>query len=247
MHAKTIFFLAGVPRSGSTLLASILNQNPNIYVSAESSLPNILSSVASEHNSKQNLDHDRSKDIDNILQNLIPLFYEGHKENFIIDKNFLWTEPGPYQLLEKYLENDIKIICTVRSPLETFASWHRVSDQSRSPDEIASLFQQDFFNGITNMQRIINEGKSDSLMIVEYDNLVDDTEKTVNDIYSFLGIKNFAHNFFNIVSPNKYTDAFGIKGQHLVKPQINKESYNIEEMFSSDTIKKYSGLEFWKE
>jgi sulfotransferase len=244
---RKYFFLAGLPRSGSTLLASILNQNPNIYVSAESSLPNILSSVSDQYESKQNLDHDRSRDIKNILQNLIPLFYARNKEDFIIDKSFLWTEPGPYGLLEKHLENDIKIICTVRNPLETFASWHRISDMSHSPDEIASLFQQDFFNGVSNMKRIINDGKSDSIIIIEYNDIVDNIEKTIDDVYNFLEIKKFSHNFLNILNPHKYNDASGIKGQHLVKPQINKETYNLEEMFSSDTIKKYSDLEFWKE
>ena len=35
---KTYFFLSGLPRSGSTLLSSILNQNPDIYCSPEQSL-----------------------------------------------------------------------------------------------------------------------------------------------------------------------------------------------------------------
>jgi len=206
-----------------------------------------MQSVCNQYVSNQNLDHDRSKDIHNVLDNLMPFFYAGHQEKYIIDKSFLWIEPEPYALLEKHLQNKVKIICTVRNPLETFASWHRVSNSNQTPDEIASFFQQDFFNGISNMKRIISDGKSDSILIIEYNDIVENTEKTINDVYNFLEITKFSHDFLNILNPHKYNDASGIKGQHFVRPQIHKETYDLEKMFSSDTIKKYSGLEFWKE
>ena len=38
---KKIFYLAGLPRAGNTLLSSILNQNPKVKVSANSILPTI--------------------------------------------------------------------------------------------------------------------------------------------------------------------------------------------------------------
>ena len=36
VQKKTYFFLSGLPRSGTTLLGAILEQNPNIYVGATS-------------------------------------------------------------------------------------------------------------------------------------------------------------------------------------------------------------------
>ena len=39
---KKYFFLAGLPRCGNTLFSSILNQNPNIKVTANSLLPEIF-------------------------------------------------------------------------------------------------------------------------------------------------------------------------------------------------------------
>jgi hypothetical protein len=35
---KKFFFMAGLPRSGGTLLSSILSQNPDVYVSPQSTL-----------------------------------------------------------------------------------------------------------------------------------------------------------------------------------------------------------------
>lgn len=245
MSNKNYFFLSGIPRSGSTLLASILNQNPEIYVSAESPLPEIMQSVCNQYVSNQNLDHDRSKDIYNVLDKTIPLFYEGYEEKYIIDKSFLWTEPKPYELLQKHLKNDIKIVCTVREPLEIFASWHRVS-KNKSPDECAYFFQQDVINGITNMQRIIADGDRENILIIDYEDLIKDTEKKIDEVYEFLNIEKYSHDLSKIINPHEYRDVSGIKGQHEIKNKITKESYEIEKMFSSDTIKKYSGLDFWR-
>ena len=42
---KRIYFLAGLPRSGSTLLANILAQNPQIYVTPTSGIVDMLVQV----------------------------------------------------------------------------------------------------------------------------------------------------------------------------------------------------------
>ena len=41
-----LHFLAGIPRSGSTVLAAIMNQNPETQVSTTSSLIHILNGLA---------------------------------------------------------------------------------------------------------------------------------------------------------------------------------------------------------
>ena len=42
---KTIHFVAGLPRSGSTLLCNILLQNPAIYASGTSGIPEVLRGI----------------------------------------------------------------------------------------------------------------------------------------------------------------------------------------------------------
>ena len=43
---KTLHFLSGLPRSGSTVLAAILNQNPEVQVSTTSGLVHALTGLA---------------------------------------------------------------------------------------------------------------------------------------------------------------------------------------------------------
>jgi sulfotransferase len=45
VEAKKFFYLAGLPRTGSTVLGEILNQNENIHVSPASPLSEIVSEV----------------------------------------------------------------------------------------------------------------------------------------------------------------------------------------------------------
>ena len=83
--------MAGMPRSGSTLLASILSQNPDMYVSAQSPLPNMLGAAYNQYQSKESLDHNRFDDIYNVVDNIIPLFYEKHPER---NTSLIKTFPG---------------------------------------------------------------------------------------------------------------------------------------------------------
>ncbi len=47
---KTLYFLGGLPRSGSTLLGSLLNQHPDIYVSPTSPLGDVVTDIEKSFN-----------------------------------------------------------------------------------------------------------------------------------------------------------------------------------------------------
>ena len=50
---KTYHFLAGLPRSGNTLLSAILNQNPDIYSTPLSPLPTFMWDFANSANNSE--------------------------------------------------------------------------------------------------------------------------------------------------------------------------------------------------
>jgi hypothetical protein len=47
---KTLYFLGGLPRSGSTLLGSLLNQHSDIYVSPTSPLGDVVTDIEQSFN-----------------------------------------------------------------------------------------------------------------------------------------------------------------------------------------------------
>lgn len=263
--------MAGLPRSGGTLLTSILNENPDFYASAQSPLPNMLGAAYNQYQSKENLDSSRFDDIYNVMENIIPLFYEKHPEKYIVDKNFTWLEPHQYVILEHHLKNDIKVICPVRNVLEILASWNRLCelDKNNGYDKIIRQHDNtnrkmadrraDFFmnmnseeqkgiaHNIESMKRVLYPQFKDQILLVDYDDLVYNTAETMDSIYNFLGVESFEHDFNSINNPNEHKDIWGVKNHHTVKSKIKKEEYDLESIFSADTIKKYSGLEFWKD
>ena len=213
---KTYFFLSGLPRSGSTLLSNILNQNPDIYCSPEQSVVCDLLFynekyflTSQEHQSWTN-ESGKNKVLNSIIQN----FYSHRSEKYIIDKSRTWGTPYNLELIRKYITQDIKIICPVRPILEILASFIKLFHENGS----GGFVDDNIYSNDRLIYRPIDDVRCDELMIpggaldkalfalsqhknndgifhfVEYDDLVFNTKKTIQDIYNFLEIAE-THNF----------------------------------------------------
>lgn len=256
--------MAGLPRSGGTLISSILNQNPQIYVSPNSVLANMVGSVYNQYKSNENLDVDQKENIYSVLDAIIPLFYETRSEKYVIDKNFYWLDRHLYSVLEKHLKNNIRVICPVRNVMHMISSWNRMCEDdpiNRHDQDMLKLDSSDrsmpdkradyFMNGNRIIERIKNlksfvDSVPNNIMLVDYENLILNTDETINNIYDFLGIPYYNHYFTGLTTPHDYNDYWGVKNQHVVKSFIHREDYDLENIFSQETISKYSKLEFWE-
>jgi len=67
---KKIFYLAGLPRAGNTLLSSILNQNPKVKVSANSILSTITWNLFCLKENKVFKNFPDHKSLDNVIINI---------------------------------------------------------------------------------------------------------------------------------------------------------------------------------
>jgi sulfotransferase len=270
---KTYFFISGLPRSGSTLLSSILNQNPDIYCSPEQSLVcdlifNVENYIlnSEEYNSWGN-DQGKNK----ICKSIIDNFYDHRKEKFILDKCRTWGTPYNLNLIRKYITNDIKILCPVRPILEILTSFINLFDENIDKNIFVD-------NNIKTNQRFVyrdlNDARCDELMslnspidkalfalsqsklkenegifhIIEYDDLIFDTKNTIKKIYDFLGISYFDHSFENLKSSDEINhEYYNLPDLHKIRNQIGKVSKNPSEVLSKYVIKKYgSNYEVWR-
>jgi hypothetical protein len=68
------------------------------------------------------------------------------------------------------------------------------------------------------------------------------------EIYNFLEIKPFKHDFDNIYDTFNIPSesVIGIYDLYKVHSKLEKEPIDSGKILLSETIKKYSGLEFWK-
>ena len=118
---KKYYFMAGLPRSGSTLISSILNQNDKFYSGPSSP---VLSTMFAVENSLANdeLFHGfpKPQQAHLIISSIINQFYSDVQNPVVVDKNRAWTSRISY--IEGYIGQKAKIICPVRDIEEILTS-----------------------------------------------------------------------------------------------------------------------------
>jgi sulfotransferase len=268
----TFHFLSGLPRSGSTLLSSILNQNPDIYSGPNSPMCGMMFNLErSILASEQYNAYPKPQVLPATICGVLESYYSDINENIIIDKSREWSIKEHFEVLLRNMPYDPKVILTVRSINEILASFMylvHTNPQSASFIDQEIEARQEF-----NYYRHPDEIRCDHLMrpkglidnalygiayamleenrkyfhIVEYNDLVYKTQETLGGIYEFLGIEKFNHDLNNIRNIAPENDKiYGLEGMHEVRPSIDHRKINIAEHLSPYVLNKYSNLEFWR-
>ena len=89
--------------------------------------------------------------------------------------------------------------------------------------------------------------KLDCIHLVEYDDLVLDTNKTISELYRFLDLPEYHHEYKNL--ENKFSsrdDLLGLPDLHYVRNNVEKTSRNPHDVLPPSIIKKYKDMEFWR-
>jgi sulfotransferase len=264
---KTYHFMAGLPRSGSTVLSAILNQNPQIYSSPPTQLVEMLftlqTKIPNYESYKANL---LREGYHRTLQSVTDNFYSIIDKPVVIDMGRTWGTPYNWNYLSPYVNPTGKVILTLRPILEVLASFVRVIKDNESKGVRTPYFDENLFvshyrpatdaivdslmlpnssidQAIFSIANLLRNHK-DRVLIVWYDDLVETPEETLNSIYEFLELDRFKHDFSNIVSVERYDDLAGyqLKGLHDVKSKLTKSATKPEDYLSDYVIKKYGGV-----
>lgn len=244
-------------RSGSTLLACLLNQHPEIHATATSPLLDVLHSAAVKlEESLQQYTFDYDSISRNLTTSIIESFHKDIKKPIVIDKHRGWPSVVE-QLTREY--NRPKILCTNRSVPEIITSFIQLIQNNNTLDNstdktlrsrgmaLSINNRADYlFNDFVNSPRtaILGalESYRDCIHIVEYNDLVFSPQETMNKIYEFLEIESFNHNFSDIENTCKEEkdDAWGIKNLHNIRSQLKKISTPPEEVLGKELTEYYS-------
>lgn len=241
-----IYFLSSLPRSGSTLLSSILNQHPDVYVSPTSGLCDTMGAAITswERNPATHASQHIVDDGLRMLKGLADAYYANREEKFIIDKGRGWPAPGIISTMEK-IQGDVKIITTVRPIRECLASFIKLC----KPDDVYEFFKsqlvQHLFSSYNNLKAGY-EAYPNKFLIIEYDELVKNPQKQLDRISKFLLLPKFQFNFENIQEVNENDKIWGIKNLHKVRKKIRKQKYDGKKLLGNELWEYYSGGEFWK-
>ena len=247
---KTIHFLSGIPRSGSTVLAAILNQNPIMHVSTTSGLVFALDGLAKTWHSTALLhknDPTRTK-LAQTMRGAIDAFYEHTDRPIIIDKSRGWPIAEIIEAMVQVLNRQPKIIATVRSIPDCAASFVRVANPTDLDYFInTSPYMDHLYAAYTTLQDGYKFAP-ENFLFVEYENLLAEPKIQLARVHKFLGLSEFKYNFNNIDSSTVAEDdenLHGSLGMHDVKPVLAPQHRQDPKELLKHHYFQFVHPEFW--
>lgn len=262
------FFYSGLPRSGGTMLASLMNQHPDLYVGPLSPSIEMIYYTEKYFNERseayQSFPEPEAKN--NVLSSMMPNYYAHIPKKYIMDNNRAW--PNNIDLIQNYITPNPKIVCIVRDVVEILASFidliHRANtpginfvDQDLIKNKL-ELTDENRCNHLMNPAGIVNQSlwsfnrayvkrQEKYLHLVEYNDLINSPDETMNKIVNFLGLKPYNFQFNNIVNVTPVDDTtYHLEGMHSVRSLLKNRNLDPVKILGQNLVDKYSGFEFWR-
>ena len=254
---KQYYFISGLPRSGSTLLSSLLRQNPSFHAGITGPLLSHVRSVIETANAgqKSEFDEDRTR---RIAKATVDAFYADNSKPVIFDTNRLWTNLLPSL---KDLYPYTKVICCVRDINCIIDSFERM--HQKNPYAISTVYPANVdMNVYTRSQSLMDANgiiklpydslKSamtgmyrDMIMFVEYELLCKNPEGIMRTLYDFIDQPYYQHDFNNVqISFDEYDKELNMKGLHTTRSKV--EWIPRQFILPPDILNQYANLEVWR-
>jgi sulfotransferase len=261
---KTIHFVVGLPRSGSTVLMSLLAQNPRIYSAPVSGLCGIVNGIFMNwdkiefHREVPNEQAKRS-----VLKALLTAYHTQTKRPIVLDKERSWVMH--IALLEEVLGRKVKMIIPVRPVVEVLASFEAL--RQRNPLTYTMADEQlganstlatrcDYFMNATGpigsvynwTKDAVTSGYLDRMLFVDYNKLMADPKKQLERVYAFLEEPFFKHDLSHINQVVTSDDSvWRFPGLHDVRPVLERQSPDPIKTLGADLYMAYSRSEPWEQ
>jgi len=258
--ARKFHFISGLPRSGSTLLAAILNQNPRFRAGMTSPLADIMGMVIAEASSKNDFSFDVSDEQRAaMLRGLAENFYaEQADAGVVFDTSRLWCSRMP--LLDT-LFPQAKVIACVRQLSWVLDSMERLV--RRQPVGVSKVFRFDTNTTVYSRVEALTDPRGmvgfafqatkdafygqyapGHLLLLTYESLVSDPGTAVRAVYQFLGEPWFEHDFDHIeYHADEFDARVGMPGLHSVRPKV--ESIERQPILPREIFGRFANEAFW--
>lgn len=257
---RKFHFISGLPRSGTTLLAAILNQNPRFRAGMTSPLADIMGVVMAEASSKNDFSFDVSDEQRvAMLRGLVENFYSAQADaNVVFDTSRLWC--SRMQLLDMLFPG-VKVIACVRQLAWVLDSMERLVH--RQPVSVSKVFRFDTnttvysrIEALTDPRGMVGfayqatkdafygQHAQDHLLMLTYENLVRDPAAAMRAVYQFLDEPWFEHDFDHIeYHADEFDARVGMPGLHSVRPKV--EAVERQPILPRDIFGRFANEAFW--
>lgn len=218
-----LHFCGGLPRTCSTILMNILQQNPRVFTSGTCALPDTIERLLNDsrkYNVFKAMDFNQA---DSALNGFIAEGTRGWFESLtdkpvVVSKNRNWVHV--YHLFPKS-----KFICLIRDLRDIAESYEKLNNKTLTlhhsfPSQRAfypMLTEGEKFTLLFNETRVnayvdvhirrlaeLQTKQKDKVLLVKTEDFLKDPTSTINNIYDFLEEEHFTHDFENIEQQKLY-------------------------------------------
>jgi hypothetical protein len=222
---KQYKFLGGMPRSGGTLLASILYQNPSIHTEGLSALGWLMWNAHLALNIDQTHAARRQEHAKKMVAKLPDMHYENVSRPIVVDRSRAWSSNQMKSLLLEYFKEP-KVVCQTRDRNEVLRSFEKLFERNNK-----DFYASNMYTGFQRAEDATLEAlrsKDQMFLFVDYGELVDSPQTTLERIYEFWDLPKFKHDFQNVKKATNEDDSvYGLVGMHEVRPIVGRIKQNV--------------------
>jgi sulfotransferase len=257
---ESLHFISGLPRSGSTLLAGILRQNPKFHAHMTSpvmlTVMALYAAMGADQEGSVFLTEERRKAV---VRGAIQGYYGNLLDTHtVFDTNRGWTAR---MALLASLYPKARIIACVRDPAWIMDSFERV--YTRNPFTQSQIFNSQ--TGSTLYARVEALGglhgpvgyawhalreafygpHAKRLILLDYEMLCRQPQAAMAFVYKELGLAPFAHDFDAVeyTDGDAFDEKMGVPGLHEVRRKV--EFRERAAILPPDLIQRFSADAFW--
>ncbi|GAB2492483.1 sulfotransferase [Pseudoxanthomonas sangjuensis] len=256
---RPVHFISGLPRSGSTLLAALLRQNPRFHAHMSSPLAGMVDTLLGEMSSRNELsvfitDGQRRQ----VLRGLFANYYGVEfAAEVVFDTSRVWCSKLP---VLSGIFPESKMIACVRH-----VSWIVDSvERAIQKNALRPSFMFNFQTGGTVYNRVEGLANGDGLvgfsynalkeafygeharhlMLLQYETLVSDPAKAMAAVYDFIGEPPFRHDFDNVhFNVDEFDAHTGMPGLHAVGKKV--AAAERKSVLPPDIFRRFENEAFW--
>ena len=256
--SRKLFFLIALPRSGNTLFASIINQNPEVACTGNSITLEIMKDLHHLKMTDVFKNFPDYKSLDNVMDVVYDTYYKDWPQSIIIDRGPVLT-PGNFYVMQKHFKRPFKCIVILRDLMDVLASymkWYTENPDAfpnrfglKNDEEKLSMIMNNNGAVAKDLEAIKNSfNYSDICHYIKYDDLVSQSEKEIKKIYDFIEEPYYPHYFENLKQINingmSCDDTTLGKNMHTIRTDIKKEYNPYIEKIPERIRQKYGHIRF---
>lgn len=258
LNSKQLFFLVAMPRSGNTLFSSIMNQNPDIGCTANSITLEIMKDLFLLKRTDVFLNYPDHKSLDNVLDTVFDTFYKDWNYKYIIDRGPVMT-PGNLALMQKHYKRPFKCIVLLRDLMDVLASYIKwfENEPTAFPNRYNCKNIEEKLSKVMNKDGAVAKDLEaiqnsyhypDMCHYIKYDDLVAKPEQVISEVYQFLDIPYYKHDFKSLkqfeVNGMTYDDNIVGNKMHTIRTEIKREENPYKQMIPQRILDKYGHIKF---